>query len=108
MERNWRLLFLAFIKPVINGHGFDFKETQVSEEKRIDVVITFYNRKFISELKIWYGPEKHERGIRQLADYLARQNTDKGYLVIFDFKKKMDYKQEKITIDGRDIFIVWV
>ena len=108
VERNWRLLYLAFIKPIINGHGFDFKETQISEEKRLDVVVTFYNRKYISELKLWDGPAKHEQGIKQLAEYLQRQNADKGYLVIFDFKKSMAYKQERINREGRDIFIVWV
>ncbi|MBN2444845.1 MAG: AAA-like domain-containing protein [Spirochaetales bacterium] len=108
VERNWRLLYIAFIKPIINGHGFDFKETQISEEKRIDVVITFYNRKYISELKIWGGREKHSRGLKQLTDYLERQHVNKGYLIIFDFKKAMEYKQEKKSIDGRDIFIVWV
>jgi hypothetical protein len=108
VERNWRLLFLAFIKPVINGHGFDFKETQISEEKQLDVVITFYNRKYVCELKIWRGPEKHKKGIRQLAGYLKRQNVDKGYLVIFDFKNAMDYKQERVNVEGRDIFMVWV
>ncbi|MCX6584377.1 MAG: hypothetical protein NT166_29755 [Candidatus Aminicenantes bacterium] len=25
-ERNGRLLFLAFLRPIINGKGFDFKE----------------------------------------------------------------------------------
>ena len=108
VERNWRLLYLAFIKPVINGHGFDFKESQISEEKRLDVVITFYDRKYINELKIWDGPEKHKKGIAQLKDYLERQGVDKGYLVVFDFKKEMAYKQEKVVVDGRKIFIVWV
>jgi len=108
VERNWRLLYLAFIKPIINGHGFDFKEAQISEEKRIDVVVTFYNKKYISELKIWDGPEKHQQGIRQLTEYLQRQQADKGYLVIFDFKQAMQYKQERLLIDGREIFMVWV
>jgi len=35
IERNGRLLFLAFIRPIINGKGFDFKEVQISEEKRL-------------------------------------------------------------------------
>lgn len=34
IEHHGRLLFLAFIKPIINGTGFDFKEVKVSEEKR--------------------------------------------------------------------------
>ena len=34
VERNGRLIFLAFIKPIINGVGYDFKETQISDERR--------------------------------------------------------------------------
>lgn len=45
VERNGRLLFLAFIKPIINGQGFDFKEVQISEEKRLDVTITWLDKK---------------------------------------------------------------
>ena len=42
LERNGRLVFLAFIKPIINGAGYDFKEPQISEERRLDVAITYY------------------------------------------------------------------
>jgi hypothetical protein len=108
LERNWRLLYLAFLKPIINGHGFDFKEPQISEERRIDVVITYYNRKYINELKIWHGAKAHEAGLDQLADYLERQEVDKGYLVIFDFRKTMDFAQERVTLRGKEIFMVWV
>jgi len=34
IERNGRLLFLAFLRPIINGRGFDLKAVQVSEERR--------------------------------------------------------------------------
>lgn len=47
LEHHGRLLFLAFIKPIINGIGFDFKEVQISEEKRLDLVITYNNFKYI-------------------------------------------------------------
>ena len=50
IERQGRLIFLAFIKPIINGVGFDFKEVQISEEKRLDVVIVYNNNKYIIEL----------------------------------------------------------
>ena len=78
LEREGRLLFLAFIKPIINGTGFAFKEVQISEEKRLDVVITYNNNKYIIELKIWRGEEYHERGLKQLADYLDINNQKKG------------------------------
>lgn len=92
LERNGRLIFLAFIKPIINGQGYDFKEVQISEEKRLDVVITFGSYKYISELKIWRGKEAHKKGIKQLADYLEHQGLTHGYLVIYDTRKKVNGK----------------
>jgi hypothetical protein len=108
LEQQGRLLFLAFIKPIINGTGFEFKEVQVSEEKRLDVVITYNNYKYIIELKIWRGAKYHEEGINQLCDYLEIQSLEKGYLVIFNFNKNKEFKEEKITARNKDIFAVYV
>jgi hypothetical protein len=66
LERNGRLVFLAFIKPIINGSGFDFKEPQISEERRLDVIITYLDRLYLAELKIWRGEVAHEEGLLQL------------------------------------------
>ncbi|MCP4402430.1 MAG: AAA family ATPase [bacterium] len=38
LEREGRLLFLSFLKPIINGKGFDFKEPNVAYERRMDIV----------------------------------------------------------------------
>lgn len=110
LERNGRLLFLAFIKPIINGTGFDFKEVQISEEKRLDVVVTYNENIYVSELKIWRGEEAHKRGIKQLVEYLNKMSLDRGYLLIYDFTKggEKEYKQNRIMVEGKDIFIVWV
>lgn len=108
LERNGRLIFLAFIKLIINGLGYDFKEVQISEEKRLDVVITFYNQKYIIELKIWREEKYHKKGIKQLCDYLEKQNQSKGYLVIFNYKTKKQWKQDRIKINDKEIFAVWV
>ncbi|WP_408955098.1 AAA-like domain-containing protein [Natroniella sp. ANB-PHB2] len=108
LERNGRLIFLAFIKPIINGKGFDFKEVQTSQEKRLDVVITYLDRKYIVELKIWRGDKYHQKGLKQLVDYLDKQNVKKGYLVSFNFNQSKEYKEEEITKNGKDIFAVWV
>ncbi|MGL6107923.1 GxxExxY protein [Romboutsia sp.] len=108
IEREGRLLFLAFIKPIVNGVGFDFKEVMVSEEKRLDVVITYNNFKYIVELKIWYGEEYHKKGIKQLVDYLNIQGLEKGYLLIFNFNKNKEYKHETINIDNKEIVTVYV
>ena len=108
IEHHARLLFLSFIKPIINGVGFDFKEVQISEEKRLDVVITYNKFKYIVELKIWKGAEYHKKGLSQLSDYLDIHSINEGYMVIFNFNKGKEYKQEQISIEGKDIFAVYV
>lgn len=108
IEREGRLLFLAFIKPIINGTGFDFKEVQISEEKRLDVIVTYLKEKYLVELKIWRGEEYHKKGLKQLVEYLDNQDLNIGYLLIYNFNKGKEYKSEKLMIDNKEIFIVWV
>ncbi|MGL4874079.1 MAG: AAA family ATPase [Clostridium sp.] len=108
IEREGRLLFLAFIKPIINGVGFDFKEVQISEEKRLDVVIAYLKEKYIVELKIWRGKEYHEKGLNQLADYLDINGLNTGYLVIYNFNKGKEYKFEEAIVQNKKIIIVYV
>ena len=108
IEREGRLIFLSFMKPIINGVGFDFKEVQISEEKRLDVVIVYNNNKYIIELKIWRGEKYHQRGLKQLRDYLDINEQDKGYLLIFNFNKDKEYKKEVIYNEGKEIIAVFV
>jgi len=104
-ETYGRLIFLAYLKPIINGKGFSFVEPQTRENKRMDIVIVYGPDKYVVELKIWRG-EKFERktlsnielmsaeadkgckyeeaGLNQLADYMRIQKVKKGYLIIFD------------------------
>ncbi len=84
LEADGRLVFLAFISPVINGTGFAFKEVQGGEEKRFDIVITYNKKMYIFELKKWNGEEYHKKGMLQLAEYLEQYSLEEGYLLIFD------------------------
>ena len=108
LETHGRMLFLSFLTPIINGIGFAFKEVQISEEKRLDVVITYNNNKYIIELKVWRGEEYHEKGLKQLADYLNINNQHRGYLLVFNFNKNKEYKKEKLIVEGKEIFEVFV
>jgi hypothetical protein len=108
IERQGRLLLLAFFKPIINGKGFYFVESQTGFEQRQGVVITFGGSKYIIELKIWRGEEYHQKGIKQLEGYLDSENADEGYLVVYDKNDDKEYKSETIVLGARDIFAVWV
>jgi len=110
LERNGRLLFLAFLRPIINGRGFDFKEVQISEERRLDIVVTFDNKRFIIELKIWRGDSYHEEGLKQLCTYLDSQQVDTGYLLIFDLRKEhlQPDQLEMIDMENKKIIAAWV
>ena len=108
LETHGRMLFLSFLTPIINGIGFAFKEVQISEEKRLDVVITYNSNKYIIELKVWRGEEYHEKGLKQLANYLDINNQNKGYLLVFNFNKNKEYKKEEVIVEGKEIFEVFV
>jgi hypothetical protein len=108
LERQGRLVFLAFLKPILNGHGHAFKEPQISEEKRLDILITYYQHQYVIELKLWRGQIAHETGLNQLTDYLYRLDLDEGFLLIFDPRVKKDWKSAEMVHQGKRIFAVWV
>ncbi|MCP4106048.1 MAG: AAA family ATPase [Desulfobacteraceae bacterium] len=108
LEREGRLLFLSYLRPIINGRGFDFKEPNVSEERRMDIVITYRHQRHVIELKIWHGPKYHQEGLKQLSGYLDTYSLKEGYLLIYDFNKSKEYKQEQIVFEDKQIFAVWV
>ncbi|MDM8551184.1 AAA-like domain-containing protein [Desulfobacterales bacterium HSG2] len=108
LEREGRLLFLSFLRPIINGRGFEFKEPNVGDERRMDLVITYKSRRYVVELKRWYGPKAHQEGLGQLSDYLDTYTLRDGYLLIYDFRKKKEYRQEEILFRDKRIFAVWV
>ena len=108
LEQHGRLVFLSFLAPILNGKGHSFKEVQTSEEKRLDIIATFNEHKYIIELKRWYGEVYHQKGIKQLANYLDIHSVTEGYLVVFEYNKVKSWRKEWIEHEGKRIFAVWV
>jgi len=104
LEKDLRLLFLVFLKPIINGIGFSFKEVETSAEKRLDIVVVFMDEKFIIELKVWYGQKYHDEGKARMLDYIKRENVNKGYMLIMDKRRSKEFVAE--TEEG--ILMVWI
>ncbi len=107
-ERHGRLLLVAFIKPIINGTGFYYLESQHSYERRSDMIITFNKKEYIVELKLWHGAEYHVKGLEQLAGYLESRGQKEGYLAVFNFNKNKEFTSKWNDVQGRRIFEVLV
>ncbi len=108
IEREGRLLFLCFLKPIINGKGFYYIEPETREDTRMDIVVNFGNEEYIIELKIWRGKKYEEKGLDKLAEYLDTRRQNKGYLVTFSFLKDKQYTAEWIKLDNKDVYSVVV
>jgi hypothetical protein len=87
LERHGKMLFLSYIAPLLNGDGFYHIESQLSDLRRMDIVVDYNREQFIIELKIWHGEEAHDAAYEQLASYLRSKGAGCGYLVTFDLRK---------------------
>jgi hypothetical protein len=83
LEEHARLLFLGFVKPIINGAGHYAVESRTRNNRRMDIVFFYGKEKYIVELKIWRGEKYEQDGLDQLADYLESQEQTKGWLISF-------------------------
>jgi hypothetical protein len=90
LERHGRLLFLSYLKPLLNGRGFCHIESQFTDMRRMDLVVDFGRQQFIIELKIWRGEKYQDEAHEQLCAYLDSKRKSEGYLLTFDFRKNGD------------------
>ena len=108
LEENGRLLFLTYLRPLINGKGFYHIESQISTERRMDIVVDYGTDQFVLELKLWYGTKKHEEAYQQLWEYLESTQKEEGYLLTFDFRKQKKPVFNWVTYRGKRILDVVV
>jgi hypothetical protein len=110
LERHGRLLFLSYLRPLINGQGFYHIESQFTDLRRMDIVVDFGQQQFIIELKLWRGEQYQAEAYTQLCGYLESKNTDTGYLLTFDFRGEGSKvrKAEWVEAEGKRIFDVMV
>ncbi len=74
----------------------------------MDIVLTHNKKRYIIELKIWYGEKYHQEGLQQLSDYIDIYSQNKGFLLIFDFRNSKKFKKETIKFKDKEIFSIWV
>ena len=108
LEKQGRLLFLCFLKPIINGTGHYVVEPQTRDNSRMDIVVFYGSEEYIIELKKWYGEKKDAEGIKQLAGYLESRSQKKGWMISFCFNKNKEqlrdqYTRESLRYEGKEI-----
>lgn len=101
LEKDGRRYFLLYLKPIINGTGNYYIESQTRDMERTDVIVDYCGEQFVIELKIWRGNAYHERGERQLSEYLDYYHLKKGYMLSFNFNKKKQIGVREIPIDDK-------
>lgn len=108
LEDEGRLLFLCFLKPIINGTGFYYVEPQTRNTTRMDIVVTYGGEEHIIELKIWHGDKLHQQAYQQLLGYMDNRNQSTGYLITFSFNKDKEYTSSWNDFKQKRIFEVIV
>ena len=104
LEEEGRERFITYVAAIINGTGTYSIEEQTRDHKRMDLVIHYLGRKYIVEMKIWRGPEYHEKGENQLIGYLERSGLDTGYLLTFSFSRNKIPGVRKVKVGNKTIF----
>ena len=110
LEDKCRLVFLTYLKPLLNGVGFYDIESQLTDGRRMDITVVYGSKRFILELKIWRGDVKHIEAHDQLLGYMESSGVTQGYLLTFDFRKERPATEPK-WIDvggGKQIYEVLV
>lgn len=100
IEREGRLLFLSFLKPIINGTGHYVVEPETRGSRRMDVVVFYGGEEHIVELKIWHGEQAANEAYEQLSGYLLSQEQQEGYLLSFCDNQKLPREGRTVEYNG--------
>ena len=103
LESDGRKLFMLYLKPIINGTGTFYIETQTRDNKRMDLVVDYLGQQFVIEMKIWHGEEYNKRGEQQLLGYLDYFRLQKGYMLSFNFNQKKQTGVHTVQLGDRTI-----
>lgn len=100
-EEDGRRYFLLYLRPIINGIGNYYIESRTRNMERTDVIVDYRGEQFIIELKIWRGNAYHERGEKQLVDYLDYYRLKKGYMLSYNFNQNKKIGVKRILLGDK-------
>jgi len=86
------LILQAFLQRVFNGGG-DVHREMATGRDRLDLCITYNDKKYPIELKINRGKQSIEKGIEQTLRYMNTLGCSEGWLVLFDRDKEKPWDE---------------
>lgn len=101
LENEGRTYFLLYLRPIINGTGNYYIESETRGLRRTDVIVDYHGEQYVIEMKIWHRQEYNNRGEQQLISYLDDYHQNKGYMVSFNFNKKKEIGVKEIAIGDK-------
>ena len=106
LEIQYRISFLSYLKPLLNGVGHYHYESGLSDERRMDLIVNYGRHEYLVELKRIFTESDRTDGIQQLLGYMDGRGADVGYYLTFDFRKKSESKVEWLEFEGKRILEV--
>jgi hypothetical protein len=103
------LVMMAFLQRIVNGGG-DIIRDMASGNGRLDLLLTYKDKKYPIELKIRYGKKYISDGLDQTARYIDLQCCNEGWMAVFDRRTTVAWEDKlymkKEIVDGKTITIV--
>ncbi|MDR1121964.1 MAG: ATP-binding protein, partial [Dysgonamonadaceae bacterium] len=87
------LILQAFLQRVFNGGG-DVTREMATGKNRLDLCISYKNKKYPIELKINRGKKSVEKGVEQIVGYMNTLACTEGWLIVFDRKKETSWDEK--------------
>jgi len=105
------LTLQAFLQRIVNSGGSVSRE-MAAGTKRLDLYIQYHGLNYPIELKIRYGKNTYQEGRQQLANYLDKLDCSEGWLMVFDKRKTVSWKDKIFwqthQVAGKTIHVVGV
>lgn len=98
-EAGPQLLLQGFLQRIVNGGGRIEREYGLGKQ-RTDLLVIWPHKggiqEAVLELKLRYGSTEKtiEKGLAQTLKYMDKCGTKEGYLIIFDRRKKITWKEK--------------
>jgi len=109
-EKTGQFLLTAWLYQFVEGGKGDLRHEARSGLGRMDILLTYWGRKYIIETKINRSniDKTIDRAVEQICGkYLLTEKAEEGYVVVFDVKTKVGEMRapQKRMVEGKDVLI---